>query len=102
MLTVIKDLLPLAEHHRAYLYRVFLALATACAAAGYISATKLGILVGIVSTVLAVPPGLAAANTSTKKRNEDGAVDLGFALGILFAVFLFLGILIELGYHPHL
>jgi hypothetical protein len=57
-----------AEHHRAYTYRVASTIGGLLVAGGVIDGTREGYLIALVGAVLGLPNGLAAANTSTRKR----------------------------------
>lgn len=57
-----------AEHHRAYLYRLATTIGGLLVAGGVIDGTREGYLIAVVGAVLGLPNGLAAANTSTRRR----------------------------------
>jgi hypothetical protein len=54
------------ESQRAYVYRVFLALAPVTVIYGLVEQGAVGLWVAVAGAVLAIPSGLATANTSTK------------------------------------
>jgi drug/metabolite transporter (DMT)-like permease len=74
-----------AEHHRAYVYRVAVTVGALLVGGGYLTAGRESAALTLLGAVLGLGgSGLAAANTSTKKRTEAGAVDPGsLALGVV-------------------
>jgi hypothetical protein len=79
-----------AEHHRAYVYRVAATVGALAVAGGQLTSGREATLLDLLGAVLGLGgSGLAAANTSTKKRGEAGSVDPGSA-----ALGLFVGALV--------
>lgn len=56
------------ESQRAYIYRVFLTLAPIAVIYGAIEQGAVGLWIAVAGAVLAIPSGLATANTSTKSN----------------------------------
>lgn len=69
------------EKTRAYIYRVFLALAAVAVGYGLLSDTQAVLWVAVATAVLG--NGLATANTSTDPKNEDGITAIGLILVVL-------------------
>jgi hypothetical protein len=79
-----------AEHHRAYVYRVAVTIGALLVGGGYLTAGRESAALTLLGAVLGLGgSGLAAANTSTKKRGEAGSIDPGSA-----ALGLFVGALV--------
>lgn len=90
----------MTEKTRAYIYRVFLALAAVAVGYGLFTDAQAALWIGVATAVLG--NGLAAKNTSTKPKGEDGVVNLSPIVTVLFAVFLVVVILWLVGHPLHI